>query len=176
MDAVGGSKGVRFACDAMCGGLARWLRACGVDASFQHGIDDDELLRHALAESRVVVSSDGSLFDRKLFRTGEVKGLRLPVGLLLQVQVELVFREFRLRVGFPRCTRCNGELHPVGRDEVCDVVPARSLVWAKEFFRCDECGHVFWEGTHWRRIGAVRRRLEKLADEADGVASTAIGK
>ena len=29
-----------FACDAMLGGLARWLRAAGYDASWEHGIDD----------------------------------------------------------------------------------------------------------------------------------------
>ena len=42
----------RFACDAMLGGLARWLRAAGYDACWQEGIDDGELIRlarHALA-------------------------------------------------------------------------------------------------------------------------------
>ena len=43
---------------------------------------------------------------------------------------------------------------------MADVVPARSLVWAKEFYRCELCGQVFWEGTHWRRIGPARAALE----------------
>jgi hypothetical protein len=54
----------------------------------------------------------------------------------------------------PRCALCNGELATVSRDEVADVVPARSLIWATEFYRCSACGHVYWNGTHWSRIRA----------------------
>jgi uncharacterized protein with PIN domain len=59
----------------------------------------------------------------------------------------------------PVCTLCNGALEDVSRAEVGDIVPARSLIWATEFYRCCACGHVFWEGTHWHRIRAVRERL-----------------
>ena len=33
---------LRFFCDAMLGGLARWLRAMGYDAAFEYGIDDGD--------------------------------------------------------------------------------------------------------------------------------------
>ena len=36
-----------FLCDAMLGGLARWLRGAGYDARFQYGIDDRDLIRLA---------------------------------------------------------------------------------------------------------------------------------
>ncbi len=143
----------------MCGGLARWLRVLGVDTSYTPGIEDRALAEHARAEGRVVVSSDGKLFERRLFTTGELGGFRLPVGLTLDEQVRCAVRGLRLSPGFPRCTRCNGELRAVSRADVADVVPARSLVWAKEFYRCAVCAHVYWEGTHWRRIHAVRNRL-----------------
>lgn len=143
----------------MCGGLARWLRVLGVDASYTPGIEDANLVAHALAEGRVVISSDGKLFERKLFANGELRGLPLPVGLRLHDQVRFVVRELRLTLGTPRCTLCNGELESVARGDVADVVPARSLIWATVFYRCRACGHVFWEGTHWRRINALRERL-----------------
>jgi uncharacterized protein with PIN domain len=143
----------------MCGGVARWLRVLGVDATYTPGIEDGALVEHALAEGRVVLSSDGKLFERRVFTTGELRGLRLPVGLKLLEQLLFVVRALGLPVGFPRCTLCNGELRAVARAEVGDVVPARSLVWATEFYRCRLCGHVFWEGTHWRRIRAVRERI-----------------
>lgn len=150
---------VAVACDAMCGGVARWLRVLGVDTSFEPGIEDGELVRRALAENRAVVSSDGKLFERRVFTSGRLRGIRLPVGLRLCEQVRFVVMTLRLRPGFPRCTLCNGELIPVSRAEVGDVVPARSLIWASEFYRCGDCGHVYWEGTHWRRINAVRERI-----------------
>ena len=70
----------------MCAGLTRWLRVFGVDSSYQSGIKDADLAHHALREHRVVVSADGKLFERRLFATGELAGLRLPVGLRLYDQ------------------------------------------------------------------------------------------
>lgn len=143
----------------MCGGLARWLRVFGVDATFTHGIDDGELVRQALAESRIVISSDHKLFERRLFTTGELAGLMMPVGLKLREQVRFACERLGVTPGVPRCTACNGELTAVRREEVGDVVPARSLIWARDFYRCEDCEHVFWEGTHWRTIGPERARL-----------------
>lgn len=162
----GSDQPLKVACDAMCGGLARWLRVLGVDTTYTPGISDGELVRQALDEQRVVVSSDGKLFERRLFTTGQVRSLRLPVGLKLIDQVRFVVRRLGVQPGFPRCTTCNGELWAVDRAEVGDVVPARSLIWSREFYRCGRCRHVFWEGTHWQRIQAVRSKL--LSETADG--------
>lgn len=152
---------IRVACDAMCGGLARWLRVLGVDASYTPGISDPELLARAQAERRTVLSSDAKMFERRLLADGELPGVLLPVGLRLQEQVRFVVRQLAIAPGFPRCTRCNGELVRVSRAEVGDTVPARSLVWATEFYRCAACRHVYWEGTHWQRIRAIRQSLNR---------------
>lgn len=146
----------RVICDAMFGGVARWLRLLGVDTAYTPGIDDAELVAQAAAEDRVVVSSDGPLFERRVFTNGALRGVRVPVGLRLHAQVQYVVMALEIEPGTPRCTRCNGVLTEVPRREVADVVPARSLIWVQVFFRCAACGHVFWEGTHWERI---RRRL-----------------
>jgi uncharacterized protein with PIN domain len=156
---------LRIACDAMCGGLARWLRLFGVDTTYTPGINDADLIERARADSRMVVSSDHKLFERRLFTTGQLQGLRLPVGLKLREQVRFVAKHLGLRPGFPRCTVCNGVLSPVARAEVADVVPARSLIWVREFFRCRDCDHVFWEGSHWRRIHPARVRIGELGLE-----------
>lgn len=157
---------LRVACDAMCGGLARWLRVFGINATYTRGIEDAELVRHALDESRVVISSDHKLFERRRFTTGELKGILLPVGLRLEEQVRFVAARLAIKPGFPRCASCNGELFAVRRAEVGDVVPARSLIWARDFYRCAACRQVFWEGSHWRRIGPLRAALDP--QPADG--------
>ena len=151
----------RVACDAMCGGLARWLRIFGVDATYTPDIDDGELIEQALAQNRTVISSDHKLFERRLFATGELSGLLVPVGLKLREQVRFVSDRLAIKPGFPRCAACNGELGPVTRAEVADVVPARSLIWVRDFYRCQRCKHVFWEGSHWRRIGPERAALKR---------------
>jgi uncharacterized protein with PIN domain len=145
----------------MCGGLARWLRALGCDAFYREGIEDQELVDRALNEDRTVITSDTRLLERKLFTEGRIRSLALPHGLKLPAQLDFVVGALGLEVQDARCTLCNGELTPVSREAVADIVPARSLIWAREFFRCGACGHVFWDGTHWGRITAVRRQYAK---------------
>jgi uncharacterized protein with PIN domain len=70
----------RFACDAMLGGLARWLRAAGYDASWHDGIDDGELIRLARREGRTVLSSDGDVFAFAVVRDGQVPALFVPAA------------------------------------------------------------------------------------------------
>jgi len=151
----------------MCGGLTRWLRIFGVDATYESAIEDRELVAKALAEDRVVISADHKLFERREFTQGRVRGVLLPVGLKLTDQVAWAFRALALEVGFPRCSECNGELAVASRDEVGDRVPARSLIWAREFYRCLSCGHVFWQGTHWRRIEAVKKAISRGTDRQE---------
>lgn len=156
-----------FACDAMCGGLARWLRALGYDATFTDGIDDGELVEHARREGRVLVTSDGKLMERRLITSGEVRAHFLPRGLKLLDQVRQVAGAFRLTPRGARCTRCNGPLEIVGREQVADAVPARSLLWATEFYRCGACGHAYWNGSHWKRIERVRGEIGRLTAGCD---------
>jgi len=151
-------KSLKFACDAMCGGVARWLRALGHEAAFDATIDDGALVELAKREGRILISSDSRLFERRLLRDGTIRGLFLPRGLRLVEQIRFVVRELALPVLDPRCMACGGNLVVVRAEEVGDRVPARSLVWATRFFECAICGRVFWNGSHWRRISHLREQ------------------
>ena len=57
----------------MLGGLAKWLRAGGYDAYYaREGTDvsDRTLTAKALAERRVLLTSDGGFLERKPVRDG----------------------------------------------------------------------------------------------------------
>ena len=153
-----------FACDAMCAGLTRWLRAYGYDTAYTEGIADDDLVRLAADENRILVSSDGPMFERRAIRNGQIQHYRLERGLKLLDQLRAVVRAFRLRPGEARCTVCNGVLDRVTRARVADRVPAKSLLWATKFFVCVACGKAYWNGSHWRRIEAVRAQMERRVD------------
>jgi hypothetical protein len=92
-----------------------------------------------------------------------VPALLILHGLRRLQQLEYVVQHLRLRVRPPRCMTCGGRLEPAAREEVAGQVPARSLVWATKFYRCRDCGKVFWEGSHWRRIRKVREVAAHLA-------------
>ena len=149
-----------FAVDAMLGGLARWLRILGYDTFYDPGIEDAELVRRASREGRWLLTRDAGLP-----REWRVEGCVLvesdePLDQLREVVERLGLRPAEERA-FTRCTRCNAPLEPVGPAEVRDEVPDRVHVRHREFRRCPECGRIYWEGSHVRRM---RRRIADLLE------------
>ncbi len=152
---------MRFLCDAMLGGLAKWLRAAGYDTYFAcEGTDvsDASLTRKALEEGRMLLSSDGGFLERKPVRNGKVGFLRVP-HLPIEDQLRLVVRQFALTRRQSRCMECNGELGVVPPGAVVDRVPLGVIRNQEEFFLCKGCGRVFWHGSHWDRIAGRLSRV-----------------
>jgi uncharacterized protein with PIN domain len=152
---------VRFLCDAMLGGLAKWLRAAGYDAYYaREGTDvsDRTLTTKALREGRVLLTSDGGFLERKPVRDGELGFLMVP-HLPLDDQLGLVVEHFGLVRRQSRCMACSGKLDTVSREAVADRVPPGVLRDHEGFYLCRGCGRVFWHGSHWQRISA---RLDKI--------------
>jgi uncharacterized protein with PIN domain len=136
----------------MLGGLARWLRAAGYDASWHDGIKDSDLVRLVQAEGRTVLSSDEDIFAYALVRDGIVRALFVPRGEPVQAQLAHVLRALDLPLRDPRCMACGGELSALSKEAARDRVPARSLAGHEHFWECVRCKQVFWQGTHWKTI------------------------
>jgi len=152
---------VRFLCDAMLGGLAKWLRAAGYDAYYaREGTDvsDRTLTAKALQEGRVLLTSDGGFLERKPVRDGSMGFLMVP-HLPLEDQLRIVVEHFGLVRRQSRCMACSWGLDAVSPEAVADWVPPSVLRDHERFFLCRDCGRVFWHGSHWQRISD---RLERV--------------
>jgi uncharacterized protein with PIN domain len=145
----------QFACDAMLGSLARWLRACGYDASWHPGIDDWDLIRLCRREERLLLSSDTGIFRIGIIRDGDVPALFIPNGLKTSEQLSFVLHELSLEMREPRCMACGGTLVEIPKEQIRDRAPPRSLAALEHFFECTRCGQLFWQGTHWERISRL---------------------
>lgn len=155
------SNDPRFVCDAMLGGLARWLRAAGYDASWRVDIGDRELIELAQREGRIILTSDSDIHEYGLVRDGEVPALFVPRGQTIEEQLVYVLQTLDLPVREQRCMACGGALARIGKEAARTRVPARSWEWAEEFYECLGCGRLYWPGTHWRRIAAVLDRVRR---------------
>ena len=142
----------RFACDAMLGGLARWLRAAGYDASWREGIHDHDLIRQARDEGRTLLSSDTGIFLFAVIRDRVQPALFVPLHLRPLQQLRHVLENLHLHLNDPRCMACGGALAEVPKEQVESRVPPRTFAWLQSFWQCGRCRHVFWRGTHWRHI------------------------
>lgn len=156
-----------FMCDAMLGGLARWLRAAGYSAWFDVHVRDGELVRRALEEGRWLLTSDKGIMERFAVAEGLVRCLFVPRGLSTVEQLAHVLATLALPVKEARCMDCGGELAEVALEQVDAEIPPKVKQTCDEFFRCAGCGKVYWHGTHWESIQRRLHEAQRLAARED---------
>lgn len=158
MNGHGVSKSL-FIVDLMLGSLAKWLRMAGYDAVYDKDLEDEEILRLAREEGRTVITR-----DRELARKAE--GFLVP-SKNLEEQLLSVKIEFDLRFNSDeiRCPVCNGELAEASAESVRDEIPEKSLRNSGEFWRCRDCGKIYWNGTHWDKILERFKKLKMMESE-----------
>jgi len=138
--------------------LARWLRMAGQDVSNPpDGADDSDLIKISLAEGRTLLTRD-KLLARRCEKSGAYFLLVESSDLDEQLR-ELREAGLSLDINPKRCTLCNGPLEEVrGSDTVDD--PGHPEV-GSTLWRCERCGKLYWQGTHWR---GIRKRLDGISE------------
>jgi uncharacterized protein with PIN domain len=152
---------MKFIADAMLGRLAKRLRLLGVDVRYDPAADDNEVLRRALSEERIILTRDRGLAARPL--AGNCLFVRSDRADRQVEEVLAAHPSLRRQKPLTRCSACNGVLGPVARGEVRNLVPPHVLGTARSFLRCDACGRVYWEGSHVERMELRRRKGKRPA-------------
>ena len=165
-DPLGVGVLLRFLADGMLGKLSRWLRMLGHDVEYSNDLDDDQLIATATEEDRVLLTR-----DVRLFRKASVGGVEafLVKGRTETEKLAELARGFGLRlemdVESSRCPRCNAGIRSVSKEEIADRIPESTSRFYDEFWICEDCGQVYWRGSHWMRISRTldqaRRMVEK---------------
>jgi uncharacterized protein with PIN domain len=149
---------MKFACDAMLGRLARWLRISGHDVFYRADIDRAAFIRVAREQGRLILTRAENF--REL---AEIPPYYIVTDDDLEdqlIQVYTAFPELSLFDRFlTRCVECNVDLIEIKRDEYRDSVPPKVLLLSGRFCRCPACGKILWPGSHVERM---RSCLEKL--------------
>ncbi|MCL5105681.1 MAG: Mut7-C RNAse domain-containing protein [Armatimonadetes bacterium] len=152
---------MKFIADCMLGKLAKWLRMLGYDTVYILDADDEELVRIAVREDRVLLTRDVRLCERRMVRA---RCVFVDWGTTRE-QVRQVFKALDLRLSedslFTRCTVCNGEIRPIPKSEVGERVPPYVYKTQHDFGYCEQCDRIYWRGTH------VQHVLEALKDSVE---------
>lgn len=147
----------RLLVDEMLGRLARWLRVLGYDTVWERGVADDALLERAERESRLLLTRDTLLMQRRVIRRGRVAALLVRPDLLQDQLAQLASDLPLQRVSEPRCLVCNGELRSVSARFAAPRVPPYVAATQPVFRYCAVCDRVVWQGTHWEEMLRVLR-------------------
>ena len=148
---------MKFICDEMLKGLARWLRAAGYDTEIAHdGETDRELIQRARASKRLLITRDNKMME---FRNA-IDSVRL----LHCTDVENCAKSLNekipvnwLKQPFSRCLLCNTPLIKV---EDITKVSVPDDVSGTPLFQCPDCRRIYWSGGHVKRM---RKKLENWA-------------
>lgn len=158
---------LKFIVDGMMGGLARWLRILGYDSSYDANTPDNDLLKIAWDDSRILLTRDSELYDRAkhkrlpaLFVEGSNEAERLAfLARKLQIRLDVNMTE-------TKCPECGRELRKVSKTEVSTIVPPASLELYNDYWKCIGCGKVYWVGSHWKQIKSTLEKARALSIQA----------
>lgn len=141
---------LRFIADVMLGRLARWLRFLGFDTLYYPDISDTKLINIAREQDRFLLTRDSRLIKRKGLRNYLLIRDNNSYHQLLQVLKEFKIKEIN---SFSRCVVCNGQLIKISdKIQIKNSVPEHVFLQYKEFFRCNNCGKIYWEGSHSKKF------------------------
>lgn len=158
----GSEREIRFACDAMLGRIARWLRLLGYDTFYSSGVGDDELLDVCLRRDLVLLTRDAEFFKRAVSSGIKAKLLRENsfVNQFADV-VESFGLDLRITPDGSRCPTCNGLIRSVDKEDVRNRVSLNTVNSYDSFFMCINCGKVYWMGRMWRSMIRICEVIKK---------------
>lgn len=144
---------VSFVADAHLGQLAAYLRMLGFDTLYRNDFDDAELAEIAAHEMRVLLTRDRGLLKRKIVVFGycvrEVDPRRQVVSVLRRYGLHAAAQPWQ------RCTHCNGLLQHVEKESILDFLQPKTRRYYDDFQRCDSCGQLYWQGSHFTQMVAL---------------------
>lgn len=137
------ARTVAFGVDGMLGGLAKWLRILGFDATYPCS---------GTTEERIFVTMKKAPAGSPCVRVTSTRTLGQLKEVLEKTGIQPDPRRF-----LSRCLVCNVPVIPVTAGEVSRTVPATVREMTDQFSACPDCGRVYWEGTHPQRM---KRRMK----------------
>jgi uncharacterized protein with PIN domain len=146
-----------FVADVHLRRLVRLLRLLGFDVLHSNDFGDEELVEISAGDGRILLTRDRQLLKHGRVTHGYWVRSTDPIE-----QAREVVRRFDLAGDtrpFSRCTACNGRLESVAKKDVVERIPPKTARWLDEYVRCDECGKLYWRGTHFERLEGLVERI-----------------
>jgi len=145
---------MKFIADAMLGKLAKRLRLLGLDVLYDPRLDDNEIIRSALEQDRVILTRDRALSVRPLARRQLFINSEQVEEQLDQVLSTCPSEQHPLT----RCSACNEPNLPVAKEDVRDLVPQYVYEKTNDFLQCPNCRRIYWQGTHVIRMSLRQKK------------------
>ena len=126
----------------------------GFDAFYSSSIADNKIISMAKNEKRILLTKDRVL--AQLAQKIEIKTVTISdadeLEQFSQIKEKVSFDGFVINGKISRCTNCNGKLLQIKNEKTIGRVPDGVTKNFKEFWECEECKKIYWEGTHIKNL------------------------
>jgi hypothetical protein len=150
-----------FIVDAMLGKIAKKLRLLGYDSLYSSNIEDEELLRIAKEENRILITKDLLLSEKA--KKQQIDTIQITkddeIDQFLQIVEMADLEECTINGSSSRCPVCNGELKVTEKNSIFGKIPTGVFEKLNKFWTCIKCGKIYWEGTHIKNLQKFTREL-----------------
>jgi uncharacterized protein len=150
----------RFILDTHLGRLAGYLRMLGFDTLYRNDYPDDELAQISHDEQRILLTRDIGVLKRGLVIYGYYVRETDP-----KRRVPEIIKRYNLLdhvEPFKHCMKCNGLVHPVEKADVIADIPPKAAQFYDVFHQCQQCGQIYWKGSHYDRMQAFMQAVTDL--------------
>lgn len=154
----------RFITDRMLGTLSRYLRFMGYNTVSANGFaegnakEDTLLLNLAIQENRILLTRDIELAMR-----GKERAVLMKSDEVMEQAQQLIDRGLIVRrLMMTRCSLCNTVLREATVREITRADYAPRDKNGLLFFWCEQCGKLYWNGSHGKHIS------ERIEQELKG--------
>ncbi len=139
-----------FVIDVHLGKCARYLRMLGFDCIYEPDWDDETIIDFALENRRIILTRDRGILKQTRVTHGYWVRSKNPVD---QVREVLAALDLNAQIRpLTRCLDCNGVIHQVGKVQIGGEVDPAILSRFDAFWRCRDCGKIYWRGSHHARM------------------------
>lgn len=139
----------RFLLTANLNRLARWLRMLGYDAAVYKSISRQKQIDLANKERRILVTRCRKTANLKqrfsrflILNDNHIKQLK-ELSDYLKIDESCLFS---------RCSNCNKMLVKISKKKIEHLIPKFVFENFDEFKLCRNCGHIYWQGSHYQKI------------------------
>ncbi|MEA2104936.1 MAG: Mut7-C RNAse domain-containing protein [Candidatus Cloacimonadota bacterium] len=152
----------KFILDGNLHKLVHYMRMLGFDTEFANQVSEEQLIKRAKIEHRIIISRNRKLMKRRELTHGYCLATTDWIKQLGKILSR--FHLYEDLKPFSRCFLCNTKLQTIDKEKILNRLPKKVIEQQNEFTICEKCNKIYWKGSHYKKM---LKFIEKLKNSEE---------
>jgi len=149
---------IKFIIDVHLGKLGKYLKICGFDVLYNWKWDDNDIIKYANRDNRIILTHDAGLLKNKKVNKGYWTRSQNPDEQIVEV-IDRYHLSGKIKP-LKRCLHCNNLLVKTSKTEIKNKVPFMIFNKYRQFLCCHKCDNIYWKGPHYDSMKAFIKKIK----------------